>query len=128
VHKEGYNMGLGGFGITLLTAIIFVTSSIYTEIVDIKISLFTKFWTWLNFISLIIFSILLYFIYMLFSQELIGTLALYTPFTLLKVAHFWLLIVILCGAVFLYDLVQGRIIREDFLSETDQLRVFVKHF
>lgn len=63
--------GFAAFSITAYTAVIFI--------VDIKISIYTKFWTWINVFVLMICSIGIYIAYFFISNYFPGTYSQYTP-------------------------------------------------
>lgn len=73
---------MAAFSLTVYSSIIFIA--------DLKVAIHTKYWTWFNVIALTLCSIFVYFIYVIISNFITGTMMEYTPFVLLKTGNFWL--------------------------------------
>jgi phospholipid-transporting ATPase len=71
------------------------------------LSLYTKYWTWINLITLVVFSVAVYFAYVLLSHIFVGTFNEYTPLTMLKSPHFYLVVFFLSSCVLIGDILQG---------------------
>ena len=92
---QGYNSSLWGISITIYTAVVIV--------VDLKLAIFTKYWTSFNVIALVVFSLVIYIAYMIISHFIAGKV-ISTPLALLTFAHFYLVIILAVGTILLYDI------------------------
>lgn len=80
--------------ITLYSAVIIV--------VDVKLAVHTHLWTLANAIALFVFSILLYYGYVVISEYL-GTQVADTPLTLMRSPNYWLVIILVSIIVWSID-------------------------
>ncbi|CAD8136462.1 unnamed protein product [Paramecium pentaurelia] len=120
VNINGQNAGFATLSITTYTAIIFI--------VDIKIALYTKFWTCVNVITLVLFSVGIYIAYFFISNFFRGTYSEFTPFYLIQSPNFYLIIALLNSIVFIFDLVINAIIHEFYSNETDKIIKWRREF
>lgn len=74
-----------------------------------KISLYTKFWTILNFTTVFLFSVGIYVAYFFISNFFKGTYSEFTPIYLIKSPNFYLIIAMLTAIVYIFDLVINAI-------------------
>lgn len=95
---------------------------------DIKIALYTKFWTCINVITLLLFSVGIYIAYFFISNFFRGTYSEFTPFYLIQSPNFYLIIALLNSIVFIFDLVINAIIHEFYSNETDKIIKWRREF
>lgn len=117
---EGQGAGFAPLSITAYTAIIFI--------VDIKIALYTKFWTWINIITLALFSIGIYVAYFFISNYFPGTYSEFTPIYLIRSPQFYLVIAFLNAAIFIFDLIVNAVLHEFYATEADKIYQWRKEF
>ncbi|CAD8148969.1 unnamed protein product [Paramecium pentaurelia] len=120
VNLNGQNAGFATLSITAYTAIIFI--------VDIKIAIYTKFWTFINIITLLLFSIGIYIAYFFISHYFKGTYSEFTPIYLIQSPNFYLIIALLNAIIFIFDLVINAIIHEFYSTETDKIIKWRREF
>ncbi|CAK55960.1 unnamed protein product (macronuclear) [Paramecium tetraurelia] len=120
VNIEGQNAGFATLSITAYTAIIFI--------VDIKIALYTKFWTCVNVITLLLFSVGIYIAYFFVSNYFRGTYSEFTPIYLIQSPTFYLIIALLNCIVFIFDLVINAVLHEFYSTETDKIIKWRREF
>lgn len=95
---------------------------------DIKIAIYTKYWTWLNLFSLIFLSIFIYVVYFVISHFWEGNLSSETPLFLAQTPHFYLTIILLTFVVLIFDMTIRIIMKELFKNEIDRMLEFKKNF
>ena len=105
--------------ITLYSSVIIV--------VDVKMAVHTHLWTWCNLIALLIFSILIYYGYVVLSQ-FIGTEVEYTSLTLMKYPNYWLIIVLVSLVVWAVDQATNSYHKFKDLSLKSAIRKYHIHF
>ncbi|CAK90837.1 unnamed protein product (macronuclear) [Paramecium tetraurelia] len=120
VTVNGQNAGFATLSITAYTAIIFI--------VDFKIAIYTKFWTFINVITLLFLSIGIYIAYFFISNYFKGTYSEFTPAYLIQSPNFYLIIALLNVVVFIFDLVINTIIHEFYSTETDKIIKWRREF
>lgn len=89
-------MDLWWFSITIFTIIIFV--------VDIKILFFTKFFTWMSFFSVFIFSIGIYIAYFFIADMIPSFVIFRTVYALITSPIFYFNLYLIIGISILFDM------------------------
>ncbi|CAD8048326.1 unnamed protein product [Paramecium sonneborni] len=120
VNQNGQNAGFATLSITTYTAIIFI--------VDIKIAIYTKFWTCINIVTLLFLSIGIYIAYFFISNFFRGTYSEFTPIYLIQSPNFYLIVTLLNSVVFIFDLVINAILHEFYSTDTDKIIQWRKEF
>lgn len=72
--------------------------------VDLKLALYTKTWTWLNWLALFLFSIVIYVIFMFVGDFLKFFKSYKTVLTIIQSTHFYLMVILFSGIVIFFDL------------------------
>lgn len=83
--------------------------------------MYTKFWTWINVIGLVILSIAIYIAYFFISHFFVGTYSEFTPLYLVVSPQFYLTIAFLNAAVIIFDVIVNAILHEFFATEVDKI-------
>jgi len=96
LNNNGKEVDFYYLSITLYTSIIFI--------VDMKIAIYTKYWTILTPISLILLSLVLYFAYMFGIDLVTDEMIAQTTHMLFTSCHFYLIVLMNFGVIFLLDL------------------------
>ncbi|KRX02568.1 P-type ATPase, cytoplasmic domain N [Pseudocohnilembus persalinus] len=118
LHSQGYNGNLWTLSQTVFTAIILVAST--------RLAIYTRYWTWLNYLCLFGLSIAIYIIAMIIAQWISLTHIYYTVFIFLASPHFYLFIFLVVGSLFLFDYLIFVVPKFVQLQKADFLRIFMK--
>ena len=94
--------------------------------VDVKLALYTKFWTSLMWIMLILLSVGLYIAYMWLAGEVAYFIVYQTTAKLFSTYDFYLIVALSVGVVFLADTSYIYIKKEYFTETVDYLKAIVK--
>lgn len=86
--------------------------------------MYTKFWTWINLIALILLSIIIYLLYFIISHYLEGTYSESTPLYLLGTPSFYLIILVVNAMIFIFDLAINQVLRMVYINPLDNMIKF----
>lgn len=95
INPDGHTADIWFVSILNYTAVVLV--------VDLKLGMHTKTWTWLNWISIIVLSVLIYLSFTFVGEYLPFFNSNHTVMTLYKTWHFFLLQLLLLITAYLYD-------------------------
>lgn len=95
INSEGQNMNLWFFSITIYTVVIMV--------VDLKILFFTRFFSWISFASVLVFSLGIYIAYIFISNQISNFYVYKTARALLTSLLFYLVVFLISGVAIIFD-------------------------
>jgi phospholipid-transporting ATPase len=94
--SKGYNSDLWYYSITMYTAVIFI--------VDTKLAIQTRYWTWMNAVAMLLLSIGIYILYQWVYDGLSFAKCQYTISVMYSTSYYWLIFIICWGICFIYEM------------------------
>ncbi|KAL4486127.1 hypothetical protein ABPG72_012180 [Tetrahymena utriculariae] len=94
--KDGLSTDLWNFSLIIFTSIILVA--------DMKIAMFTRYWTWITYFTFIFSSLILYFAFLLGSQSIQTSEVWLTPFQMFQNSQFYFILFQTCGIILAFDM------------------------
>jgi len=97
VVKEGHVTDMWYVSITLYTTIV--------AVVTLKIIIYTRFWTWMNYCAILFFTIFLYCIWMLIADNIKFFWVYKTIYMLLTSWHFYLTVLVCLWIIYILEMI-----------------------
>lgn len=77
----------------------------YLQIANLKIAIYTRYWTWITYASFLGTSFLLYFAFLIGSNRLESSEVYMTSLVMLRHSHFYFIIFLCTGIVLTFDMI-----------------------